>query len=124
LDQALHLINNATNPGMSGERLETTRRRLTQSVGFAWLARAEWAAAQDLLACGGVDPCEVITLFPGLMPASSPFARAAPPLHAIADVHQLFAREPHKLAEAKLFLKHLLEEVRFNAAAQHRREVS
>jgi hypothetical protein len=41
------------------------------------------------IAIGQVDPREVISLFPRMLPSSSNFTRAIPSLHDIADINQV-----------------------------------
>lgn len=48
--------------------------------------------------------CQLITLYPGLMPSNSSFTRAIPPLHDIADVNQLSRGDSVRLRQYKKFL--------------------
>ena len=56
---------------------------------FISLKTLELRRAQELFIKGRVDPREVISLYPRLLPSSSNFTRSVPPLHDIADVHQV-----------------------------------
>jgi hypothetical protein len=54
----------------------------------------------------------LISLYPRLMPKSSSFVRAVPPLHDLADVNAVSKANPEKNRELFDFLKDLLEFVR------------
>ena len=49
----------------------------------------ELRKAQEQFVRGRVDPREVISLFPRMLPSSSNFTRAIPSLHDIADINQV-----------------------------------
>ena len=54
-----------------------------QKAGFLHLAAGRYTEAEQRLLEGEVDCREVLSLVPGLLPASPPFLRADPPLHDI-----------------------------------------
>ena len=56
---------------------------------FISLKKMELRRAQELFIRGRVDPREIISLFPRMLPASSNFTRTVPALHDIADINQV-----------------------------------
>ena len=54
-----------------------------------YLKKMELRKAQEQFVRGRVDPREVISLFPRMLPSSSNFTRAIPSLHDIADINQV-----------------------------------
>ena len=59
---------------------------IRQKAGFVYLKQAEFEKAEDLLLRAGTDVRELLSLFPGMLPANSRFVRASPPLHDIPDI--------------------------------------
>ena len=53
-----------------------------------------------------------MSLYPRLMPKSSGFVRAVPPLHTLADINTVSKTDPEKSEELNEFLKELLEFIR------------
>ena len=53
-----------------------------------------------------------MSLYPRLMPKSSGFVRAMPPLHTLGDINAISKSDPDKLEELNEFLKELLEFIR------------
>ena len=58
-------------------------------VHLDYLKKMELRKAQEQFVRGRVDPREVISLFPRMLPSSSNFTRAIPSLHDIADINQV-----------------------------------
>jgi hypothetical protein len=96
VDEALELAENAANRGVgSNEELEILVNRARGRAGFISLKNLDLRRTQELFVRGRVDPREVISLYPRLLPASSNFTRTVPPLHDIADVNQVSTRRGH-----------------------------
>jgi hypothetical protein len=112
VEEALELAQNANRVGMTKEQFQKLYYKIQQQAAFIHFSNGEFDKAQELFVSGSVDPREVISIFPGLMPPSSTFVRSIPPLHGIADVIQLFHGDEGKLSEAKWFLRHFLEDLR------------
>ena len=110
-EEALELAQNANRVGMTKEQYQKLYHKIQQQAAFIYFSNGEFVKARDLFDSSSVDPKEVISLFPGLMPPSSTFVRTIPPLHSIADVSHLFRGDAEKLSEAKLFLRHFLEDL-------------
>ena len=89
MDEALDLTESVTSRGISDEGLEATFRRVRIRAAFISLKKLDLSKAQEQFIRGNVDPREVISLFPRLMPETSNFTRAVPPFHDIADVNQV-----------------------------------
>jgi len=96
---------------MTKEQYQKVYNKIQQQAAFICFSNGEFGKARELFDSSSVDPREVISLFPGLMPPSSTFVRTIPPLHSIADVSHLFHGDEGKLSEAKQFLRHFLEEL-------------
>ena len=90
----------------------TIYNKIQQQAGFIYFSNGDFDKAHELFESGAVDPREVISIFPGLLPPSSAFIRTVPPLHEIADINQLYHGDKEKLNEAKQFLRHFLEDLR------------
>lgn len=111
VEEALELAQNANRVGMTKEQYQKVYNKIQQQAAFICFSVGDFGKAQELFDSSNVDPREVISLFPGLMPPSSTFVRTIPPLHSIADVSHLFHGDEGKLNEAKQFLRHFLEEL-------------
>lgn len=111
VEEALELAQNANRVGMTKEQYQKVYNKIQQQAAFICFSNGDFGKARELLDSSSVDPREVISLFPGLMPPSSTFVRTIPPLHSIADVSHLFHGDEGKLSEAKQFLRHFLEEL-------------
>ena len=81
--------NAASRSGGSDENLEATVKFVRSRAAFISLKKMELRKAQELFIKARVDPREVISLFPRMLPASSNFTRAVPPLHDIPDIHSV-----------------------------------
>lgn len=119
VEEALELAQNANRMGMTKEQFQKIFHKIQQQAAFIYFSNGEFDKARELFGSGDVDPREVISVFPGLMPPSSTFVRTVPPLHGIADVNQLFNGNEEKLSEVKQFLRHFLEDHRETASFQH-----
>lgn len=119
MEEALELAQNANRVGMTKEQFQKVYHKIQQQAAFIYFSNGEFDKARELFNSGNVDPREVISLFPGLMPPSSTFVRTLPHLHGIADVNQLFHGDEEKLSEARQFLRHFLEDLREATSVQH-----
>lgn len=111
VEEALELAQNANRVGMKKEQYQKVYHKIQQQAAFICFSSGKFGKARELFDSSSVDPREVISLFPGLMPPSSTFVRTIPPLHSIADVSHLFRGDEGKLSEAKQFLRHFLEDL-------------
>ena len=93
IDEALELAENASYriTGVDGQSdgLEAVLNKARIKAGFISLRAFELRKAQELFVRGRVDPREIITLYPRLLPSTSNFKRCVPPLHDIADINQV-----------------------------------
>lgn len=119
MEEALELAQNANRVGMTKEQFQKVYNKIQQQAAFIHFSNGEFDKARELFASGSVDPREVISIFPGLMPPSSSFVRTIPPLHCIADINQLFHGDEGKLSEARQFLRHFLEDLRETTSVQY-----
>jgi hypothetical protein len=119
VEEALELAQNANRVGITKEQFQKMYHKIQQQAAFIYFSNGEFDKARELFDSGNVDPREVISIFPGLMPPSSTFVRTVPPLHGIADVNQLFHGDEEKLSEVKQFLHHFLEDLRETTSVQH-----
>jgi len=62
---------------------------LVQRAGFTAFQEGDWDMALELLVKGQTDPREVVSVFPGMLPANNKFVRSDPPLHDIPDINSL-----------------------------------
>lgn len=109
VEEALALLEKMGPLNRSMGHTDPLKRRFRQQAAFIYFARSELEVALDLFLESEVDERELISLFPGLLPSSTSFVRAAPPLHSIADVSQLYHGDVKKIQEAKQFLLHFLQ---------------
>ena len=79
----------ASRSGGSDENLEATVKFVRSRAAFISLKKMELRKAQELFIKSRVDPREIISLFPRMLPASSNFTRSLPPLHDIPDIHSV-----------------------------------
>ncbi|XP_059470664.1 transforming growth factor-beta receptor-associated protein 1-like isoform X2 [Neocloeon triangulifer] len=112
VDEALDLIQNANYTGYSREQFEKMSQRIKQQASFIYFSLKDFDRAREMFIESNVDVREVISLFPNLLPQSSSFVRAIPPLHEIADVDQLFQKDSDAISEAQVCLRQLLEDLR------------
>ena len=73
------------------ESFEAIVKRARSRAAFISLKKMDLKKAHELLIRGRVDPREVISLFPRMLPESSNFTRSVPPMHDIADISQVCA---------------------------------
>ena len=71
------------------ESFEKTLSSVRCRAAFISLKKMDLPKAQEQFIRGRVDPREVISLFPRMLPSSSNFTRVVPSLHDIADVNQV-----------------------------------
>ncbi|XP_034243766.1 transforming growth factor-beta receptor-associated protein 1-like [Thrips palmi] len=109
VEEALALLEKMGPHNRSVGHVDPLKRRFKQQAAFIYFARSELEVALDLFLDSEVDERELISLFPGLLPSSTSFVRAVPPLHSIADISQLYHGDGGKIQEAKQFLLHFLQ---------------
>lgn len=78
IDEAVRLANDSD-----------TGNTVKIKAGFIYLNEGNFSKAEELLLSGKVDPREVISLFPGMLPATSKFVRSNPPLHSIPNINSI-----------------------------------
>ena len=90
IDEALELAESASyrNDGDT-DGFEAVLNKARVKAAFISLKTLELYKAQELFIRGRVDPREVISLYPRLLPSMSNFTRSIPPLHDIADINQV-----------------------------------
>lgn len=123
VDEALDLARNARPVGLSKEQFHRIYRKIQQRAGFIYFSKCEFDKARDLFQSSKVDIREIISLFPNLMPLSSSFNRAVPPLHGIADVVQLYHADKTKIKDAQSFLMNFLRDVRETGHSKFREDI-
>jgi len=138
VEEALSLAEKA---GRGKPETDLSRKLVQNQVAFVYFSRLEMEKAQELFIEGEIDVRELISLFPGLLAASSSklphclpnlfrgpkiialsvlaFVRAVPPLHNIADVVQLFGGDAEKIVLAKQFLLHFLQMAYHSNHSEH-----
>ena len=126
IDEALELAENASYNQQSSEGLEEVLNKARVKAAFISLKSMELRKAQELFIRGRVDPREVISLFPRLLPTSSNFTRSVPPLHDIADIHQISKMDGDKVEQLTNFLMDFLECIRASQGdnLQNKKEVN
>ena len=67
---------------------------------------------------------QLISLFPNLLPSTSSYTRAIPPLHQFADISQVYRGDVERLSQCKAFLMQYLEEIRNTELSHGTRAVS
>jgi len=129
IDEALELAENAsyriTGDGQS-DGLEAVLNKARIKAGFISLRAFELRRAQELFVRGRVDPREIISLYPRLLPSTTNFKRCVPPLHDIADINQISKFDAEKVAQLTTFLVDFLEYIRASQGDQldHKKEVN
>ncbi|KAK3103798.1 hypothetical protein FSP39_021971 [Pinctada imbricata] len=109
--EALELAKNANKTGSKDKYLKIYKR-LQQQAAFIEFSQQHFEEAEDLFKAGQLDVREVICLYPKLMPSNSTFTRSVPPLHEIADIHQLTRGNDNLIKEYKTFLQQYLEDIK------------
>ena len=98
VDEALELSEMVASRAVNSNEkdLDSIVNFVRSRAAFISLKKMELRRAQELFIRGRVDPREIISLFPRMLPASSNFTRTVPALHDIADINQVrqtFARK-------------------------------
>jgi len=111
VDEVLHLIESVTSTTNLTMELTQEIQTLRQRCGFICLARGEMSRASELLMTGKTDVRELLSLYPGMLSASSCFIRQSPPLHNIPDIHSVQPNqgEPSTISFLVQFLTNLIE---------------
>ncbi|XP_063877866.1 transforming growth factor-beta receptor-associated protein 1-like isoform X2 [Scylla paramamosain] len=123
VEEAVELAEHSGAVGMSQEQYQQLCRTLLQRAGFIKLAHGVFDQAQEYFLKGAVDVREVISLFPGLLPAAVEFTRVQPPMHHLADISQAMQGDQARIKAAKTFLLSFLLHLRFQGHLTHRMEV-
>ncbi|KAJ1521054.1 hypothetical protein ONE63_002762 [Megalurothrips usitatus] len=123
VEEALALLEKVGHPGRLMGQVDSLKKRFKQQAAFIYFARSDLENALDLFLDSDVDERELISLFPGLMPASTSFVRAVPSLHNIADVNQLHHGDESKILVAKQFLLHYLQMAHDSKKSSHTFEI-
>lgn len=123
VEEAVELAEHSGAVGMSQEQYQQLCRTLQQRAGFIKLVHGVFDQAQEYFLKGAVDVREVISLFPGLLPAAVEFTRVQPPLHHLADINQAMQGDQARIKAAKTFLLSFLLHLRFQGHLTHRMEV-
>lgn len=89
VDEALELAENVRGGSGQDESFERIVNRVRCRAAFISLKKMDLKKAQEQFIRGRVDPREVISLFPRMLPSTSDFTRALPNLHDIADINQV-----------------------------------
>lgn len=99
------------------EKFQVMYRRILQQAGFIQFAQLQFLEAKELFRTSHLDIRELISLYPLLLPSSSGFIRAHPPLHEYADLNQLTRGDQEKVSKCKRFLMSYLSEIRSTEVA-------
>ncbi|XP_063809484.1 transforming growth factor-beta receptor-associated protein 1 [Pseudophryne corroboree] len=99
------------------EKFQVMYRRILQQAGFIEFAQLQFLEAKELFKTSKLDIRELVSLYPLLLPSSSAFIRAHPPLHEYADLNQLTRGDQEKVAKCKRFLMTYLSEIRCTEVA-------
>ena len=97
--------------GQNEAQFQTTLNLVRAHAGFRRLIAMDFNEAHILLVGSKVDPREIISLWPRMLPRSSNFTRCAPPLHDVADINQICRGDREKLQKFETFLVKYLESV-------------
>ncbi len=91
MDEALDIAESVASRGCNNvsESCAETVNRVRCRAAFISFKQMDLGKAQEQFIRGRVDPREVISLFPRMLPATSDFTRAIPALHDIADINQV-----------------------------------
>nr|XP_018671538.1 transforming growth factor-beta receptor-associated protein 1-like [Ciona intestinalis] len=110
VEAALSLVQ-SSKKRLSKSKYETLWSRACCMAGFIQLAQFDFEAAKQYFLDGSMDPRELISLFPGLVPSSSSFIPSVPALHNLSNIQQVCSDDKNKLEECKTFLAAYLEEL-------------
>ncbi|KAM4045450.1 LOW QUALITY PROTEIN: transforming growth factor-beta receptor-associated protein 1 [Anomaloglossus baeobatrachus] len=116
VEEALALAKGARH-NIPKEKFQVMYRRILQQAGFIQFAQLQFLEAKELFRSSHLDIRELISLYPLLLPSSSAFIRAHPPLHEYADLNQLTRGDQEKVATCKRFLMSYLSEIRSTEVA-------
>lgn len=116
VEEALVLAKGARH-NIPKEKFQVMYRRILQQAGFIQFAQLQFLEAKELFRSSHLDIRELISLYPLLLPSSSAFIRAHPPLHEYADLNQLTRGDQEKVAKCKRFLMSYLSEIRSTEVA-------
>ncbi|KAM3933506.1 transforming growth factor-beta receptor-associated protein 1 isoform 1-T3 [Leptodactylus fuscus] len=116
VEEALVLAKGARH-NIPKEKFQVMYRRILQQAGFIQFAQLQFLEAKELFRTSHLDIRELISLYPLLLPSSSAFIRAHPPLHEYADLNQLTRGDQEKVAKCKRFLMSYLSEIRSTEVA-------
>ncbi|XP_072162816.1 transforming growth factor-beta receptor-associated protein 1-like [Diadema setosum] len=112
VEEALNLAKNYRKAGLGKEKFLKMYNRIQQQAGFIQLAQFNFREAGQLFQEAKLDVRELICLFPNLLPSSSNFHRAIPPLHDFADISQVVRGDAARLGACRAFLRDFLAAVR------------
>ncbi|XP_031565710.1 transforming growth factor-beta receptor-associated protein 1-like [Actinia tenebrosa] len=111
VNEALHLAHIAMETETGSERDSNLLSQVQQQAGFIYFSEGCFRDAGELMIDGGLDPRELIVLFPSLLISSWTFLPSRD-LHNIKDVNGLMKGSKTFMAEAKNFLLSFLEDSR------------
>nr|XP_058955595.1 transforming growth factor-beta receptor-associated protein 1-like [Pocillopora verrucosa] len=111
VSEALQLAHVAMETATGPQRDEKILQRTQQQAGFIYMAEGYFTEAGSLMKEGGLDPRELIILFPDLLSSNWKYL----PSREITELSALVKGSKQFLAEAKLFLMQFLEETRESA---------
>ncbi|KAJ3593828.1 hypothetical protein NHX12_006162 [Muraenolepis orangiensis] len=117
VEEALVLTEGAE-PNIPRDRFQILHRRILQQAGFIQFGQLQFQEAQEYFRKGELDPRELMSLYPLLLPSSPSFTRCHPPLHPFADLHQLAQGDLVKVLHCKRFLVSYLGKVRGTEASR------
>ncbi|XP_052131326.1 transforming growth factor-beta receptor-associated protein 1 [Frankliniella occidentalis] len=123
VDEALSLLEKVGHPGRQSGQIDPLKRRCKQQAACIYFSRSDLEIALDLFLDLEIDERELISIFPGIMPSATAFARTVPPLHCIADVNQLSHGDDKKIIQAKQFLLHFLQMAHDSSKSLHCMEI-
>ncbi|KXJ14499.1 Transforming growth factor-beta receptor-associated protein 1 [Exaiptasia diaphana] len=122
VNEALQLAHIAMETAIGEDRDEKLLSEVQQQAGFVYFSEGVFADAADLMLEGGLDPREIITLFPSLLTSSWTFLPSKD-IHSIKDISGLMKGSKTFMAEAKNFLLSFLEESRQRSCYQLCKEI-
>lgn len=111
VSEALQLARVAMETMSGPQRDEKLLKRTQQQAGFIYMAEGYFTEAASLMREGGLDPRELIILFPPLLSSNWKYL----PSRELVELSGLVKGSKQFLAEAKQFLMQYLEETRRSA---------
>uniref|UniRef100_A0AAQ4NP23 CNH domain-containing protein n=1 Tax=Gasterosteus aculeatus aculeatus TaxID=481459 RepID=A0AAQ4NP23_GASAC len=121
VEEAL-LLTEGAQQNIPKDKFQILHKRILQQAGFIQFGQLQFLEAKEHFRKGQLDVRELISLYPLLLPASSPFTRCHPPLHEFADLNHLAQGDQDKVLRCKKFLISYLGEVRSTETANGCRE--